>query len=187
MSAPQIDKIINGILDREGGKFTDDPNDSGGPTKWGITLPVLSRWRRRTATIADIRALPREDAFEIYRSQFYLMPNFDDIAELSIPIAAELTDTGVNLGPAQATMFLQRALNAFNRQGKLYPDIKVDGGVGTAVIGALQKYLVTRGAVAEMVMLRALNGLQDAFYIKLAEGRPKDEDYAFGWILNRVS
>jgi lysozyme family protein len=187
MSTPQIDAIINGILDREGGEYTDDPNDSGGPTKWGITVPVLMKYLHRPLTLDELRNLSRGTAAHLYVQQFYFEPHFDRIADVSTPIAAELTDTGVNLGPVQATMFLQRCLNAFNRQGKLYPDVKVDGGCGDVTITTLQKYLATRGADAEKVMMRALNGLQAAFYIKLAEGRPKDENFVYGWILNRVS
>ncbi|EPN8859692.1 glycosyl hydrolase 108 family protein, partial [Yersinia enterocolitica] len=30
------DQIINGILGREGG-YVDNPDDAGGPTRWGVT------------------------------------------------------------------------------------------------------------------------------------------------------
>jgi lysozyme family protein len=35
-------------------------------------------------------------------------------------LAAELLDTGVNMGTGTATGFLQRALNALNRNGRDY-------------------------------------------------------------------
>ncbi len=37
-----------------------------------------------------------------------------------------------------------------------------------------------------MVPLRALNALQGAFYVELAERRAKDEAFVYGWLLNRV-
>jgi len=34
---------IDALIEREGGdKYTNDPNDSGGPTRWGITQFVES-------------------------------------------------------------------------------------------------------------------------------------------------
>jgi hypothetical protein len=55
-------------------------------------------------------------------------------------------------------------------------------------IAALREYLSKRGpADGAKVLLRALNALQGAFYIGLAESRPKDERFVYGWFFNRVS
>jgi len=35
-------------------------------------------------------------------------------------------------------------------------------------------------------MVLALNCLQGAFYVELAEKREKDERFVYGWLLNRV-
>jgi hypothetical protein len=35
-------------------------------------------------------------------------------------------------------------------------------------------------------MLRALNALQGARYIDIAEGRPSQEAFTYGWFLHRV-
>jgi len=37
------------------------------------------------------------------------------------------------------------------------------------------------------VLLRALNCLQGERYIALAEGRPKDEAFIYGWLRTRVT
>jgi len=37
------------------------------------------------------------------------------------------------------------------------------------------------------VLLTALNCSQGARYLELAEGREKNEDFLFGWVLNRVA
>ena len=39
----------------------------------------------------------------------------------------------------------------------------------------------------EVVLVRALNSLQGAFYVELAEKRQKDEAFVYGWLLNRVA
>jgi lysozyme family protein len=92
----------------------------------------------------------------------------------------------VNCGEYRAGQFLQRSLNAFNNGQKLYIDVKVDGIVGKGTRSALSEFIKNRGEEGEMVMLRALNCLQGAFYLELCEKRPKDERFVYGWLLNRV-
>ena len=176
-----VDQIIEGIVGREGG-FTDNPKDKGGPTRWGITQAVA----RQYGYTGDMRTLPREVAKAIYLELYYVGPKFDQVHALSPRIAEELTDTGVNCGQAVAAKFLQRALNAFNREASIYPDITVDGQLGIRSLAALRAYLEHRGAEGEEVMLKALNCLQGERYIGLAEGRPANEEFVWGWIKNRV-
>ena len=182
-----IRKIISDVLEREGDTFTDDPNDSGGGTKWGITQATLAAWRKQPVTVDDVRNLTEAEARSIYYQRYVQDPGFGHLLEVSAPIAEELVDSGVNVGPAQAAKWLQRALNVFNRQQKDYPDVVVDGRCGTATVMALQAFLKLRQPDGEKVLLRALNGLQAAFYIELVERRSKDESFLFGWMLNRVS
>lgn len=181
-----VEQIIEGVLKREGSKFTDDPKDSGGPTRWGITQAVLSRWRGMKVSAADVANLSDTEARAIYLVRYVDGPGFRTIMSISSAIAEELVDTGVNTGPARATEMLQRALNALNRQGRDYPDVKVDGECGPSTIAALKAYLAFRKAAGITVLLRALNALQGEFYISLAERRPKDEEFLYGWLLNRV-
>lgn len=176
-----VDQIIEGVVGREGG-FTDNPKDKGGPTRWGITQAVA----RQYGYTGDMRTLPREVAKAIYLELYYVGPKFDQVHALSPRIAEELTDTGVNMGQAVAAKFLQRALNAFNREASIYPDITVDGQLGIRSLAALRAYLEHRGAEGEEVILKALNCLQGERYIGLAEGRPANEEFVYGWIRTRV-
>jgi lysozyme family protein len=98
-----------------------------------------------------------------------------------------LFDTGVNMGPGVAATFLQRALTALNRNGKDYPDLTPDGRIGAQTLGALDAFLRTRGAKqGETVLLRALEALQGERYLRLAERRPANEAFLYGWLANRV-
>jgi lysozyme family protein len=106
---------------------------------------------------------------------------------LSLPIAAELVDTGSNMGPPIATIFLQRCLNAFNLNGAKYPDIGVDGQCRDFTLRALTTFLDWRGEQGERVLLKALNCLQGERYIDLAEKRPKDETNVYGWTRKRIA
>lgn len=181
-----VDQIIEQIIDEEGSAYTDNPADSGGPTKYGITQAELAEWRGHPVTADDVKALLKDEAAKIYRDRYYVKPGFDKVAALSPAIAYKLTDAGVNCGVETVSMFLQRVLNVFSQRGDFYANVKVDGSIGAGTISSLNAYLAKRGKEGEMVMLRALNDLQGARYINLAETREKDEDFVYGWILNRV-
>lgn len=177
-----IDVLIDGLLDREGG-YVNHPADRGGPTNFGITQDVA----RANGYDGSMRLLPREEAAAIYRRLYWLRPRFDRIAELSPAIAAELFDTGVNMGPAVAITFLQRALTALNRGGADFPDLVPDGRAGPATEAALTAFLTTRGKQSgETVLLRALEALQGERYLRLAERRPANEAFLYGWLANRI-
>lgn len=176
-----IQAIIEGVVEREGG-FVDNPHDRGGPTCWGITEATA----RRNGYAGPMRDLPRDLAVKIYFQEYVVDPGFLQIAAISTAIAAELVDTGVNCGPGRPGPWLQRTLNLLNRQGKLFPDLDVDGKLGPATRAALQYVLRNRGADGEKVILRALNCLQGAYYIEITERRAANEEFFVGWMLNRV-
>ena len=71
----------------------------------------------------------------------------------------------------------------FNKQGNLYNDIIVDGDIGPGTLSALAAFLQFRD---ELTLIKALNCLQGAFYIELAERREKDESFVYGWLRARV-
>lgn len=165
----------------EGG-YVNDPNDRGGETNHGITIAV-ARENGYAGRMIDMTA---DQAAAIRRTKYYAKAGIYLLAPLSEAIATEVYDTGINMGTGTAGMFLQRALNALNRQGKDYPDIKVDGAVGPGTAGALKAYLKRNGATAEATMLKALNCLQGARYIELSEGRGQNETFTNGWMATRV-
>lgn len=176
-----FDIAVAAILGIEG-DYSDDPADSGGATRFGITEAVA----RRHGYTGRMRDLPADTAREIYRRDYWDAQNLSSVAILSSRIAFEVFDTGINMGTSQAGEFLQMSLNAFNRQGQDYEDIEVDGAIGPATLDALAAFLDRRSKDGETVLLRALNALQGAAYIELAERRDKDERFVFGWFLQRV-
>lgn len=177
-----VDELIDELIEREGG-YISHAADRGGPTKFGITEAVA----RAHGYAGAMAGLPREEAAAIYRRLYWLRPRFDQVAERSPKVAAELLDTGANMGPAVATTFLQRALNALNRAAKDYPDLTPDGRIGPATLGALDAFLDARGRrTGETVLLRALEALQGERYLRLAEKRPANEAFLYGWLANRI-
>lgn len=177
-----IDQMIENTIGKEGG-YSDNPNDTGGKTMWGITEAVA----RRNGYTGDMRAIPRSTAVSIYRTEYAVKPGFVAVSEINSAVGEELFDTGVNMGPSIPARWLQQCLNGLNNGGKLYADIAEDGQIGPATLGALRLYMKARGADATPVLLKALNCLQGARYIELARTRLANETFLFGWIKNRVS
>jgi lysozyme family protein len=122
----------------------------------------------------------------LYRRLYWQKPGFDRISEKVPKIAEELFDTGVNMGPATAIGFFKRALNALNRGGADFADIGTTPVIDNAAIAALSAYLAKRGAAGETVLLKAIEALQGERYIALAEKRPANEAFVYGWIANRI-
>ena len=177
-----VDSMVDALIDREGG-FVNNPADKGGPTCFGITEAVA----RAHGYSGPMRLLPRREAADIYRRLYWHRPRLDEVAKRSAKLAAELFDTGVNMGPAVAITFLQRALTALNRNGEDYPDLTPDGRVGPTTLAALDTFLKVRGNTrGETVLLRALEALQGERYLRLAERRPANEAFLYGWLANRI-
>jgi lysozyme family protein len=178
----KIDDYIEALIAREGG-YTDHPADRGGPTMWGVTEQVA----RAYGYHGSMAAMPHAVAKSIYLERYWLAPGFQHVNDHAPEVAEELLDTGVNMGPGVAARFLQRALNVLNSEAKHYPDVPVDGAIGRMTLAALRAYLAHRGKDGHVVLLRALNALQGARYIDLAEAKPSQESFTFGWLLNRVA
>ena len=177
-----VDNLIDEVIGREGG-YSNHPADRGGATRWGVTEAVARAHGYR----GDMRSYPREEAVSVYRRLYWLRPGFDRVAELAPKLAAELFDTGVNMGPAVAAGFLQRALNALNRGASEYADIAVDRKIGPATIEALKRFLARRGKAGEAVLMKALEALQGERYLRLSEERPANEAFLYGWLARRVA
>ena len=185
MANSKVEKYISDLIIREAG-YVNNVHDSGGATRWGITEAV-ARKHNYSGAMCE---LPKDVARKIYIKEYWTDCRFADVENLSQSIAEELFDTGVNMGQGIATMFLQRALNVFNqshRDTPLYPEIKVDGGLGAKTLAALDSFLKLRGQKGERVMLRSLNCQQGVRYMELAEKREVNEEFVFGWFDNRIA
>ena len=69
---------------------------------------------------------------------------------------------------------------------RAYPDIAVDRNIGPRTLAALDGFLRARGAGGEIVLLRAMEALQGERYVALAERRPSQEAFLYGWLANRI-
>ena len=176
-----VDNLIDGVIGREGG-YSNHPADRGGATRWGVTEAVARAHGYR----GDMRAFPRTDAVALYRRIYWERPGFDRVAAVAPIIAAELFDTGGNMGPGVAVAFLQRALNALNRGAADYADVVPGVRIDDATIAALTAFIVKRAPHGEAVLMKALEALQGERYLDLAERRPANEAFLYGWLANRL-
>lgn len=136
------------IFGKEGG-FSNDPEDNGGATNFGITIDTLRRWRGDPKlTEADVRALDRDEACEIYRVNYWNAMRCDDL-----PRGVDLLafDFGVNAGPSRSAKMLQKIVGA-----------DPDGSVGPATLAAV-KTRTPRDIIVEMSRKRLeyYRGLDD--------------------------
>ena len=108
MAAENFARALAEVLRHEGG-YVDHPRDPGGATNLGITLATLSRHRGRAVTKAEVRALTRAEAAEIYRGTFW-----NAVAGDRLPAGIDLAvfDYAVNSGPRRAVAAVQRVAAA---------------------------------------------------------------------------
>jgi lysozyme family protein len=96
------------IYEWEGG-YTNQKGDKGGPTNWGITIDDARRYWKSNATPADVRAMPKSVAADIYAKHYAAPLSYDDL-----PAGVDLAvlDYGVNSGIYRAAHVLQGIVGA---------------------------------------------------------------------------
>ncbi len=104
------------ILKHEGG-YVDHPLDPGGATHFGITRGTLAQVRGRPVSKAEVMALGRREAGDIYRARYWNAIRGD---ELPAGVDLVVFDAAVNSGPARAARWLQAAL-ALPQDGVIGP------------------------------------------------------------------
>lgn len=98
------------IYELEGGdKYTDDPNDPGGPTKYGIAQTYHEG--------VDVKNLTEEQAIQIYYDEYWFPANLD--ALIDPRVAKQVLGFCVHIGRGRAIKVLQQCLRVFGFTRKL--------------------------------------------------------------------
>jgi lysozyme family protein len=156
------DEILATIIRHEGKTYSNDPADAGGPTKFGITLAVLTAWRGERQAAGDVQSLTQDEAEAIYRST-YIKP----FISLPDPLRLNVIDMAVNAGVGRATKLLQQMVGA-----------DVDGWIGSQ----------TLSRVAASVDWNTLYvGFRLSFYENLIVDKPGNRKWRNGWRARALS
>ena len=144
------EKSIDFVLRREGG-YSNDKNDRGGETNWGIS--------QRAYPDLDIKSLTVEQAKEIYLRDYWL-PCSGDV--LPWPFSLAVFDAAVNMGVGRSIRLLQTAL-----------DIEADGIIGPKTIEAVKN--ATPGRIRKLLALRMTE------YVRIMIKDNSQFDFALNW------
>jgi lysozyme family protein len=163
-----VREIAEQIVAREGG-FVNDPDDPGGATNFGVTIHTLRRLRLDIdrdgdVDVADIRALSRAQAVDIFIEHYHDRPG---IARLPEDLRASVFDMYVNAG-ANAVKILQRLLRDMGEA------VDVDGVIGPQTAAAAER--AARAApdhIADAYGIARRN-----YYFALADARPASRKFA---------
>lgn len=176
-----VDRLIRSILAKEGDKYTNNPKDSGGPTKYGITEATARKYGYK-GPMEDLTSIT---AYNIYNQMYWISPGFNKVSEIDFKLSVMLMDFGVVAGPDAAALHLQRVLNVLNRNQKDYKDLEPDGVIGPNTLTALRAFAKARGLKGMNVLHYMVASLQSVHFIEVAERRSKDEEFQYGWQVNR--
>ena len=181
MDSHAFERAFQRLIEVEKG-YANNPKDAGGKTRWGVT----ERNARAAGYIGPMSEFPIERARTFYYDQYWALMRLEHLARLSDTITQEVFDTAVHTNQAFAAKSLQRCLNLLNRNEDVYADVEVDGLIGLHTRNALSLLQTLRGCEGERVLATMLNSLQGAYYIDRGEKRVENEEFMYGWFLNRV-
>lgn len=164
-----VDEIIDNTIKQEGAKYTDDPADSGGATRYGITQATLTLALHHPATKQDVANLTENQAKVIYKNLFFYGPRIDLLPE---SLQSVVYDFGVNAGQGTAIRALQTVCTLAG-----FP-CNVDGLMGPATAEVVKTAYEAMGPLLN----NAYCEWRCQFYEELAARRPKDMRFLKGWL-----
>ena len=159
--------LLTEIIEREGGeRVTNDPDDAGGLTQYGITRrDHPEAWADGKVTLDEARA--------IYNRQYRQVRGIYRIP--SRYLQAQVTDFAVTSSPARAVKKLQEILG-----------VEQDGQIGPQTLERIVNYPSGKlygHEIPGMVRLNiAYERARGAFYIELAKAKPSQLKYITGWL-----
>lgn len=160
---------IEAVLDAEGGR-SNDANDGGGPTNWGITQDDLNA----VGHSGSIMNLQKQDAIAIYR-RLYWEPMCLDFLE-NQTIANQIFQAAVNQGIKLWMVYMQEACNL---NIPIEARLVVDGVIGTKTLSAINNLTDTPAGI--LALSKSIYELQQTRYDRIVADKPLQESFRDGW------
>lgn len=177
----RFDECFKLVLDSEGG-YSDNTDDKGGKTNWGITEATLNAaFKVGIVSHNNIKDLTVEEAKTIYKVNYWDKCKCDDLPK---PLDLYVFDTAVNCGVGTSAKFLQEVINKAVGANIL----AVDGIIGAMTIGAVEGWLSRYKADCTFPVLFLCNLFMDRrlqYYSNIVAKNGSQLVFLRGW-LNRV-
>lgn len=164
MSNDRFLECLNFVLRVEGG-FSNDKDDRGGPTNYGITQRTYDAWRlKHNYPIRHVRYIEMWEVRSIY-DEGYWEPVKCRL--LGSPMDLVMFDSAIQHGPGRAAKFLQETVGTTQ-----------DGKIGPMTLTALTTYEQTHG---RRETIQAFMKIREAFYAQIIANDVSQEANKRGW------
>ena len=171
--------IFDHVIRAEGG-YVNDPDDNGGPTRYGVTQTVWTNFCGTDPSHedwpTDVKDISKEMAKAYYDHRF----SFMEMWRLPAPLWNSVFDFEVNAG-RNAIKVMQEMAREHGLRRNRHEPIEVDGIIGPLTEGGVNRL---HWAFGTRHFLYQYTARRMAYYLTLTEKNPKYDKYLAGW-LNR--
>jgi lysozyme family protein len=162
--------LLDYIIDKwEGRQLTNNKNDLGGATIFGITEKLA----RECGFTRDMATMTYDEAVAIYSIKFWGPMSLDLVDDQKI--AAQIMQAAINQGQPRWAKYVQEICNGFMAQDA---KLKVDGYVGEQTICAINLSAAMHGLP---VLSKAIHDRQQERYDKIVEKNSGQKGNREGW------
>lgn len=148
--------------------LTNNPNDPGGITQFGISQKYHPK--------VNVKALTLEKAKAIYKKDYWKPMNGDKFTDYGLALV--MFDSMVNPGPGKAVKWMQEAINCLSLV--LYKEvIKVDGKFGPKSVEMMNRLVEDNYGDALKVMFI---GIKAVYHMREVLVDPSDKPFFAGWM-----
>lgn len=149
------------ILIFEGG-LTNDKNDKGGRTNFGVTQTEYDVYRTgKKLLIQTVANITSDEVKDIYLNHYWLPSKCDQMGD---KLSVMVFDTSVNMGQGRSIKFLQGAIGA-----------KVDGVIGPETIAKMKTFDIN-------TLVGSYIAARKTFYQNIVKNDPTQEGFLDGWL-----
>lgn len=161
-----LEKALDFVFVNEGG-FSNDAQDRGGATRFGITREEASKWRGRSVSVPEMRNFPIAEAEQIYEAWYWKPLHCGEI--LHPGVATAMFDIGIVRGIGVPPKYAQSICVSYGAK------LIEDGHMGPRTIAAINN--IEAELFIEAFSTKARNG-----FLAIVATRPSQVVFIKGWL-----